>query len=191
MTDKKTKKEKAGYEIGYLRRATVDAEYNYIELNVKFDPSKIDCKTVVQDTETMVVFARELTATEAPKIGKGIFKEKLEEATKEVGKTEDIKIAELQAGDKSLNLNVRFGTVGALKSFTKNDGSEGLLRKIPVEDEAGDKIILTAWDKQTSEAQGIKRNAWVFLQNAYVTEYKGTLELNVSDWSKMDVKYNG
>lgn len=196
MTDKKTKKEKPSYDIEILRRATVDDKYNFYELKAIIDPAKIDGVTAIRDIEKIVTFARELIATEEPEKRTGtIFKippEVRESTAKRTASepTEDIKIADLRDGDKKINIKVRFLKIGSIKTFTKSDGTEGKLSKINVENESG-KILLTAWDDQAVQAQEIKKNAWVSLQAAYVTEYKGTLELNVGNWSKMEVVYNG
>ena len=191
MTDK-TKKEKPSYELKITRRATVDTSFNYYEFEATIDPAKINGMKAIQDIEKIVTFAREFTATEAPKQPKEKKPAKKKKAAPEPEPTEETKIAELEEGDKKINLNVRFlKDVGDIKSFTKSDGAKGMLSKISVEDESGDEILLTAWDDQAIAAQKIKKNAWVFLQNAYVTEYKGTLELNVGNWGKMEVKYNG
>ena len=193
MTDKKTKKEKPSYEIEYLRRATVDADYNYCEFRVKFDPSKIDSRTVANDTEKMVTYVRELTATEEPKIGKGEFKEKLEKAakipTKKAEPTEDIKISELKAGDK-VNINVRFEKAGDVQAFiNKADGSPGRYVKVDVADASG-KMKLTLFGDQCDLIKDIKHNAWLQIENAYCKDYQGNLELSIA-YGKMEVVYNG
>ena len=192
MTDKKTKKEKPSYEIEYLRRATIDADYNYCEFRVVFDPAKIDCKTVVQDTETMVVFARELTATEEPE--QPVKKPAKKAPAKEVGKTEDIKITDLQAGDK-VNISVKLvkpiNPEKDIKAFiNKTDGSAGKRCKTIVEDDSGT-IQLTLFDEQIDLVQDMKENAWFSIANGYVKEWQGNLELVVGKYGKIEGVFNG
>ena len=191
MTDKKTKKEKPSYEIEYLRRATIDADYNYCEFRVVFDPAKIDCKTVVQDTETMVVFARELTAAPEPTphleaakaAGVRHAKKKAPEGT------EDITIAELKAGDK-VNIDVRFVKAGEAKAFlNKTDGSPGRYVKVDVEDDSGT-MKLTLFGDQCDLVNDITQNAWLRLENAYCKDYKGNLELSIA-YGTMEAVFNG
>lgn len=164
----------------------------WYELNIIFDTETTKGNKAIKDTENQVRFIHNLTATEEPtkEEPKKKAKKTTKKEVKEAGKTEDTPISDLEDGDKKLNLKVRFLKIGPVKTFTKNDGTEGKLSKIDVENDSG-KITLTAWDDQAVQAQEIKQNAWVFLQAAYVTEYKGTLELNVGNWSKMVAVYNG
>ena len=176
-------------EIKITRRVALDKPYEYYELEATYDPAEVKGNKTIKDIEKQVAFIRKLTAPEESKPSKKAPKIPTKE--EEVAEpTEDIKIADLQDGDKKINIKVRFLKIGSIKTFTKSDGTEGKLSKINVENDSG-KILLTAWDDQAVQAQEIKENAWVSLQAAYVTEYKGTLELNVGNWSKMEVVYNG
>ncbi len=195
MTDKKTKKEKPSYDIEIIRRATVDADFNYYELKAIIDPAKIDGVTAIRDIEKIVTFARELTAPKeskpskkAPKIS--TKKSKVPEGYKEVPQSsEDIKISELQAGDK-VNINVRFEKAGEVKSFiSKVDGSAGKFVKVDVADASGT-MKLTLFGDQCDLIKDIKENAWLQIENAYCKEYQGNLELSIA-YGKMEVVYNG
>lgn len=181
------KKEKPSYEIKITRRATVDEEYNFYEFEAIIDPAKIDGVKAVRDIEKIVTFARELTATEKPKTeAKKPAKTKKKEVKEEPESTEDIKIADLQAGDK-INISVRLLKVGETKRFKSG---EGTYCKVDVEDSSG-KIQLTLFGEQITQVQNIKRNAWLVIENGYVKEYQGKLELSVGQWGKMEVVYNG
>lgn len=209
MTDKKTKKEKPGYEIEYLRRATVDDDYNYSEWRVKFNTAKIDGMTVVRDTEKMVDYVRESITAKKPKvdsikdIGETLVPEiskalkraakKKPAPVKEAGDTEDIKIADLKHGDK-VNISVKLVEAidpkEDIKSFiSKADGSAGRYVKFDVTDDSGT-MKLTLFGDQVDLMKGVKANAWLALENAYCKDYKGKLELSIA-YGKMDVVYNG
>lgn len=193
MTDKKTKKEKAGYDIEILRRATVDDKYNFYELKAIIDPAKVDGVTAIRDIEKIVTFARELTATEEPAKEAPKAKPKKKEV-KEPGKTEDIRIADLQDKDK-VNISVRLvkpiDTEKDIKAFiNKTDGSAGKRCKTIVEDDSG-KIALTLFDKQIDLVLAMKENAWFTIENGYVKEWEGNLELVVGRYGKIEVVFDG
>lgn len=176
-------------EIKITRRIALDKPYEYYELEATYDPAQheqLGGNKLIKAMEKQVAFIMKATAPKESKPSKKAAKI----PTKKPEPTEDIKITDLQDGDKKINIKVRFLKIGPVKTFTKTDGTEGKLSKINVENDSG-KILLTAWDDQAVQAQEIKENAWVFLQSAYVTEYKENLELNVGNWSKMEVVYNG
>ena len=181
-------------EIKITRRIALDKPYEYYELEATFDPAEKKGNKVIKDTEKMVAIIRKLTATEEPKAPKKAAKispkkDKVPEGYKEVGKTEDIKIADLKAGDK-VNIKVRFLKAGDIKRFTRPaDGTEGKYCKVDLEDDSG-KIKMTLFDEQIELIEGVKANAWLFIQNAYCKDYKGTLELSVS-YAKIESVYNG
>ena len=179
-------------EIKITRRIALDIPYEYYELEATFDPAEKKGNKVIKDTEKMVAIIRKLTATEEPKSPKKAAKKhKVPEGYKEVGKTEDIQIKDLKAGDK-VNISVRLVKAGEPKAFVnKADGSAGLLCKCDVEDKDGTKMKLTLFGDQVALAQDVKPNAWLTIQNGYVKEYQGALELSVGQWGTLEVVYNG
>jgi len=132
--------------------------------------------------EKTVALIRKLTATEEPEAPKKTPKI----PAKEVGDTEDIKIADLKAGDK-INIDVRLLKVGKTMKFKSG---EGTYCKCDVEDASG-KIQLTLFGEQIAQVQNVNRNAWLHIENGYVKEYQGKLELSVGQWGKMEVVYSG
>ena len=179
-------------EIKITRRVALDRPYEYYELEATFDTENIKGNKAIKSVEKQVEFIRKLTGTVEP--------EQLEEEKptktkkKEVGKTEDIKIADLQAGDK-VNIQVRLvkpiDPKNDIKAFiNKTDGSAGKRCKTTVEDDSG-KIQLTLFDKQIDLVLAMKDNAWFSIENGYVKEWEGNLELVVGRYGKIEAVYNG
>jgi len=180
-------------EIKIIRRVALDKPYEYYEFHATYDPAKEQGNKVIQDIERQVAFARAQTATEEPEQPQKT--PKISTKKKEVPEpTEDIKIADLQTGDK-VNINVTLvkpiDPEKDIKAFiNKTDGSAGKRCKVIVQDDSG-KIQLTLFDEQIDLVQSMKENAWLSIQNGYVKDWKGTLEMVVGQYGTMEVMYNG
>jgi len=194
-----TKEETIITEIKITRRIALDKPYEYYELQATYESSaaKVAGNKVIKDIEKQVAFIRKLTVTEEPEVPKTKPKKttKKKAAVKEAGKTEDIKIADLQKGDKG-NLTVRLvrpiDPEKDIKAFiNKTDGSAGKRCKTIVEDEYNGKISLTLFDKQIDLVQTMKENAWFTIENGYVKDWEGNLELVVGRYGKIEVVFDG
>lgn len=178
-------------DIKITRRIALDRPYEYYELEATYDPAEVKGNKVIKDIEKTVALIRKLTTEaeskqleKAPKISP-----KKEVRAKELPKTEDIKIAELKAGDK-VNINVRFEKAGDVQSFiNKADGTPNRYVKVDVADASG-KMKLTLFGDQCDLIKDIKHNAWLQIENAYCKDYQGSLELSIA-YGKMEVVYNG
>lgn len=185
-------------EIKITRRIALPVRYEYYELEATYDPAKEEANVlnkVIKDIEKQVAFIMKLTAPKESKPSKKEAKippkKDVPEGYKEVEpeSSEDIKIIELQAGDK-VNINVRFEKAGDVQAFiNKADGSPGRYVKVDVADASG-KMKLTLFGEQCDLIKGIKPNAWLKIENAYCKDYKGSLELSIA-YGKMEVVYNG
>ena len=185
-------------EIKITRRVALDRPYEYYELEATFDIENIKGNKAIKSVESQVAFIRKLTRTVEPEQPtKGLLspvtKPKRAPA-KEVGKTKDIKIADLQAGDK-VNISVKLvkpiNPEKDIKAFiNKTDGSAGKRCKTIVEDGSG-KIQLTLFDEQIDLVQDMKENAWLAIENGYVKEWQGNLELVVGRYGKIEGVFNG
>ena len=180
-------------EIKITRRIALDKPYEYYELEASYDPAEVKGNKVIKDIEKTVALIRKLTATEElPSLdSKPKYHKPKKPAKKKAAPepTEDIKISELQAGDK-VNINVRFEKAGEVQAFiNKADGSPGRYVKVDVADASG-KMKLTLFGEQCDLIKDIKANAWLQIENAYCKDYKGNLELSIA-YGKMEVVYNG
>jgi hypothetical protein len=184
-------------DIKITRRIALDKPYEYYELEATYDPAEHDLKgnKLIKVIEKQVAFIMKLTAPKESKPSKKAPKIPTKKAIPkgykkvELESSEDIKISELQAGDK-VNINVRFEKAGDVQSFiSKTDGTAGRYVKVDVADASG-KIKLTLFGDQCDLINDIKPNAWIKIENAYCKDYMGHLELSIA-YGKMEVVYNG
>ena len=181
-------------KVKITRRVALEVPYEFYEFEASYDPAKTKGNKIIKDIEKQVVFVRKATQSNTTK---EVIKETTKSPTKKkqvpngyklVPDIEDIHIADLKAGDKKVNIEVRLEKVGNTQTFNRDDGTAGTFCKIDVADATG-KMKLTVWDEDVDLVQNTKENAWLSLQNAYVKEYKGVKELTLGRYGSLEVVY--
>jgi len=163
------------------RRVALSTKYEFYHLTIDYDSDKQKLKKTLEDIEKAVSHIKELTVTEEDE-----KPQRVPEISPKKEPTEDTKIADLKAGDK-VNMAVRFLKLGEVKAFVR-DGKAATYCKCYVEDDSG-QIQMTLFDDQIELVKDVKENTWLEIQNGYVKEWKGNLEMSVGKYGTLEVVY--
>ena len=88
------------------------------------------------------------------------------------------RVEDLSLGLSDVNLKGRILDVGTVRTFDRNDGSEGRVSNLAVGDPTG-RIRVTMWDEQADLVEELTADQSVEIVDGYVKERDGKLELHV------------
>ncbi len=89
-------------------------------------------------------------------------------------------IDSLSMGQSDVNLEGLVLDTDEVRTFDRDDGSEGRVSNLTVGDETG-RIRVTLWDEQADRAAELAAGTAVEIVDGYVREREGSLELHVGD----------
>jgi replication factor A1 len=89
-------------------------------------------------------------------------------------------IGDLSLGSADVTLRGRVLDVGPIRTFDRDDGSEGRVANAVLGDETG-RTRLTGWDERADDLQELDPGDAVEVRDGYVRERDGDLELQVGD----------
>ncbi|MFB6135374.1 MAG: single-stranded DNA binding protein [Halobacteriaceae archaeon] len=98
---------------------------------------------------------------------------------------DDYRVADLSLGVSDVTLRGRVLATESVRTFDRDDGSEGRVANLVLGDETG-RVRVTLWDEQASRTEEIDPDAVVEVVDGYVRERDGTLELHVGDRGAVD-----
>lgn len=90
----------------------------------------------------------------------------------------DKDLGSIQLGE-NFNLSVKIAWIGKLGSFTRKDNSQGFFLRLGIYDTTGSNLIVL-WDDYAKKAHNFKVNETIKIQNAYLRENRGNLEISLS-----------
>lgn len=93
-------------------------------------------------------------------------------------------IEALSLGQSDVTLTGIVLDTDSIRTFERDDGSEGRVSNLTLGDETG-RIRLTLWDDQTEKTEEIRAGTTVELTDGYVRERDGDLEVHVSKRSTL------
>jgi len=88
------------------------------------------------------------------------------------------RVEDLSLGLSDVNLKGRILDVGTVRTFDRNDGSEGRVSNLAVGDPTG-RIRVTLWDEKADRVDDLSDDQSVEIVDGYVKERDGSLELHV------------
>ncbi|MFO7832652.1 MAG: single-stranded DNA binding protein [Halohasta sp.] len=88
------------------------------------------------------------------------------------------RVEDLTLGLSDVNLKGKILDVGTVRTFDRNDGSEGRVSNLAVGDPTG-RIRVTMWDEQADLVDDFESGESVEIVDGYVKERDGSLELHV------------
>jgi replication factor A1 len=89
-------------------------------------------------------------------------------------------IETLSLGQSDVNLKGRVLGTDEIRTFSRDDGSEGRVANLTLGDETG-RVRVTLWDDQADRAEELAEGVSVEVVDGYVRERDGSLELHVGD----------
>jgi len=89
-------------------------------------------------------------------------------------------IDSLSMGQSDVNLEGLVLDTDEVRTFDRDDGSEGRVSNLTLGDET-DRIRVTLWDEQADRAEDLEAGTAVEIVDGYVREREGSLELHVGD----------
>jgi replication factor A1 len=102
------------------------------------------------------------------------------EATVDVDVGDDSNIEALTIGQSDVNLAGRVLGTDEVRTFDRDDGSEGRVANLTLGDETG-RVRVTLWDERADRATELAEGVSVEVIDGYVRERDGSLELHVGD----------
>ena len=93
-----------------------------------------------------------------------------------------MKIAELNANSRKVNINATVTKKGDIRNVNTRFGATRVC-EATVEDESGD-ITLVLWG---DECDAVKEGDRIKIENGYIREWNGVIQLNVGKYGKMEV----
>ncbi|MDZ7746534.1 MAG: single-stranded DNA binding protein [Halobacteriales archaeon] len=102
------------------------------------------------------------------------------EASIDVDTGDDSSIDALTIGQSDVNLLGKVLSTDTVRTFDRDDGSEGRVANLTLGDETG-RIRVTLWDDQADRAEELESGVTVEVIDGYVRERDGSLELHVGD----------
>ncbi|MFW6321590.1 MAG: single-stranded DNA binding protein [Halohasta sp.] len=88
------------------------------------------------------------------------------------------RVEDLSLGLSDVTLKGRILDVGTVRTFDRNDGSEGRVSNLAVGDPTG-RIRVTMWDEKADRVEDLQAGESVEIVDGYVKERDGSLELHV------------
>ncbi|MEF8774141.1 MAG: single-stranded DNA binding protein [Halobacteriales archaeon] len=95
-------------------------------------------------------------------------------------------VADLSLGLSDVDLQARLLDTDSVRTFDRDDGSEGRVANLVVGDETG-RIRVTLWDDRADRAEELDPGVAVEVTDGYVRERDGDLELHVGDRGAVEV----
>jgi replication factor A1 len=108
-----------------------------------------------------------------------------EEAEVDVDVGGEVTADSLTLGQSDVNLRGVVLDTDSIRTFDRDDGSEGRVSNLTLGDETG-KVRVTLWDEQADSAEELEAGQSVEVVDGYVRERDGTLELHVGDRGAVD-----
>ncbi|WP_338727212.1 single-stranded DNA binding protein [Haladaptatus sp. DJG-WS-42] len=94
-------------------------------------------------------------------------------------------IEKLSLGLSDVNLQGKVLDTGTIRTFSRDDGSEGRVSNLTLGDPTG-RIRITLWDEQANRAEELTAGTSVEIVDGYVRERDGNLELHVGSRGKVE-----
>jgi replication factor A1 len=91
----------------------------------------------------------------------------------------------LRMGQSDVALTGQVLDTGEVRTFDRDDGSEGQVANITLGDETG-RIRVTLWDERAPRAEALSPGTTVEIVDGYVRERDGDIELHVGDRGRVD-----
>jgi replication factor A1 len=101
-----------------------------------------------------------------------------EDAEVDVQVQDTYRVEDLSLGLSDVNLQGRVLATDSVRTFDRDDGSEGRVSNLTLGDETG-RIRITLWDEKADRAEELDAGASVEVVDGYVRERDGDLELHV------------
>jgi len=101
-----------------------------------------------------------------------------EETDIDVDLSEGSTVESLSLGGSDVNLRGVVLDTGPVRTFDRDDGSEGRVSNLTLGDETG-RVRVTMWDERADRAEDLDPGAAVEVVDGYVREREGSLELHV------------
>jgi replication factor A1 len=108
-----------------------------------------------------------------------------EETEIDVDLTEGSTVESLSLGQSDVNLRGVVLDTGTVRTFSRDDGSEGRVSNLTLGDETG-RVRVTMWDDRADRAEELEPGATVEVVDGYVREREGSLELHVGSRGAID-----
>ena len=112
--------------------------------------------------------------------------QKDEETDIEVTIGDTYRVEDLSLGLSDVTLVGRVLETDAVRTFDRDDGSEGKVANLTLGDETG-RVRVTLWDDRTELVETIDPDETVEVSDGYVRERDGSLELHVGDGGTVEV----
>jgi replication factor A1 len=100
--------------------------------------------------------------------------------------TDEYRVSDLDLGASDVTLLGEVLATEPVRTFDRDDGSEGKVSNLLVGDETG-RVRVTLWDDQADRAEEIQPHQVVEVIDGYVRERDGSLELHVGDRGAVNV----
>jgi replication factor A1 len=101
-----------------------------------------------------------------------------EETDIDVDLTDGSTVESLSLGQSDVNLRGVVLDTGSVRTFSRDDGSEGRVSNLTLGDETG-RVRVTMWDERADRAEELDPGSTVEVVDGYVREREGSLELHV------------
>jgi replication factor A1 len=101
-----------------------------------------------------------------------------EETEIDVDLSDGSTVESLSLGGSDVNLRGVVLDTGSVRTFSRDDGSEGRVSNLTLGDETG-RVRVTMWDERADRAEELEPGATVEVVDGYVREREGSLELHV------------
>jgi replication factor A1 len=99
---------------------------------------------------------------------------------------EEYRVEDLTMGASDVTLVGKLLDTDAVRTFDRDDGSEGRVSNLSVGDETG-RVRVTLWDEQADRAEELSAGETVEVVDGYVREREGDLELHVGSRGSVEV----
>ncbi|MFB6162972.1 MAG: OB-fold nucleic acid binding domain-containing protein, partial [Halococcoides sp.] len=109
-----------------------------------------------------------------------------EETTIDVDPDGASTIDSLQMGQSDVTVRGQVLSVGAVRTFDRDDGSEGRVANLAIGDSSG-RIRVTLWGERTAAVETVAPGETIAVIDGYVRERDGALELQVGDRGAIEV----
>ena len=93
-----------------------------------------------------------------------------------------MKISELSSGAGNVSLEAEVTKVGEIREINKY-GRQLKVANVTIKDESGE-IDLVLWNENIDR---VKEGDKISIENGYVSEYKGTIQLTLGKFGKMNI----
>ncbi|QLG63565.1 single-stranded DNA binding protein [Halorarum salinum] len=103
-----------------------------------------------------------------------------EDAEVDVEATDEYRVEDLSLGVSDVNLLGKVLDTDSIRTFDRDDGTEGRVANLTVGDETG-RIRVTLWDERADRAEDLDAGTVVEVVDGYVRERDGSLELHVGN----------